>query len=321
MKIKPVSTVIEVNQLSHQFGNIQALQGMTYNVEKGEVFGFIGPNGAGKTTSVRILNGLLTPSSGTVCVLGLFPGSQGCELRRRTGVLTETPSLYERLSGRENLEIFGALYDVEPRALPKRVTGLLDQFGLEDRAEDKVGTYSKGMKQRLALARALLHEPELLFLDEPTAALDPEAAHQVTSLIARLSRQQGRTVFLCTHNLDEAQRLCDRVAVINKGHLLAVGTLAELERKLWNGLWVDVELASRLPASQAAELSRFEGVFQVQGVEKNLAFQVDSLERVPELAGHLVRLGGCLQRLNPRQHTLEEIYFEIQQQPKEPVDE
>jgi len=316
-----VSTVIEVNQLSHQFGKFQALQAVTYSVEEGEVFGFIGPNGAGKTTSIRILNGILTPSGGTVCVLGFFPGTQGCELRRRTGVLTETPSLYERLSGWENLEIFGALYDVDPRMLPKRVDGLLEQFGLGERAQDKVGTYSKGMKQRLALARALLHEPELLFFDEPTAGLDPEAAQQVTSLILRLSRQQGRTVFLCTHNLDEAQRLCDRVAVINRGHLLAVGTLAELEKQLWNGLWVDVELAGRLPASQAAELSRIPGVYQVQGVEKNLAFQVDCLERVAELVGHLVGLGARLLRINPRQHTLEEIYFEIQQQPEEPLNE
>lgn len=316
-----MSTVIEVNQLSHQFGKIQALQGMTYSVEKGEVFGFIGPNGAGKTTSVRILNGLLTPSNGTVCVLGMFPGSQGCELRLRTGVLTETPSLYERLSGRENLETFGALYDVDALRLPGRVNELLEQFGLAERANDKVGTYSKGMKQRLALARALLHEPELLFLDEPTAGLDPEAAHQVTNLIAKLSRQQGRTVFLCTHNLDEAQRLCDRVAVINRGRLLAVGALTELEKKLWNGLWVDIEMAARLPASQAAELSRIEGVFQVQGVEKNLAFQVDCLERLPELVGRLVQLGARLQRVNPRQHTLEEIYFEIQQHPEVPTDE
>jgi ABC-2 type transport system ATP-binding protein len=316
-----VSTVIEVKQLSHQFGNLQALQGMTFSVEKGEVFGFIGPNGAGKTTTVRILNGLLTPSGGSVFVLGLFPGSQGSELRRRTGVLTETPSIYERLSGRENLEFYGALYGVDPNLLPKRIFGLLEQFGLEERARDKTGTYSKGMKQRLALARALLHEPELLFLDEPTTGLDPEAAQQVTKLITKLNRQQGRTVFLCTHNLDEAQRLCDRVAVINKGHLLALGTLADLEKQLWNGVWVDVELASRLPAFQAAEMSRIPGVYQVQGVEKNLAFQVDSLERVPELVQRLVRHGGQLQRVNPRKHTLEEIYFEFQQQPEEPSNE
>jgi ABC-2 type transport system ATP-binding protein len=316
-----VSTVIEVKQLSHQFGSIQALQEMTYAVEEGEVFGFIGPNGAGKTTSVRILNGLLTPNGGTVCVLGMFPGTQGCELRRRTGVLTETPSLYERLSGRENLEFFGALHNLDQKNLPARIDGLLEQFGMSERAQDKVGTYSKGMKQRLALARALLHEPELLFLDEPTAGLDPEAAYQVTSLISRLSRQEKRTVFLCTHNLDEAQRLCNRVAVISRGRLLAVGALAELEKQLWNGLWVDVELSNRLPASQAAEFSRIPGVFQVQGIGKNLAFQVDSLERVSDLVERLVGLGARLQRMNPRQHTLEEIYFEIQQQPEEPSNE
>ena len=144
-------------------------------------------------------------------------------MRRRTGVLTETPSLYESLSARENLRFFGDLYGVAEEALPGRVDALLEEFGLADRADDRAGTYSKGMRQRLALARTLLHEPRILFLDEPTAGLDPAASRMVNDLIQRLAAQGGHTIFLCTHNLAEAQRLCDRIGVIDRGTLRAVG--------------------------------------------------------------------------------------------------
>jgi ABC-2 type transport system ATP-binding protein len=170
------------------------------------------------------MNGVLSPSGGSVRVLGLSPETDGPAVRRRTGVLTETPSLYEQLSARDNLAIFADLYDVPPDQVARRVDAALEMFELSDRAREKVGGYSKGMKQRLALARALLHQPDILFLDEPTAGLDPVAARAVHELIVRLSREEGRTVFLCTHNLTEAQRLCQRVAVMEHGRLAAVGT-------------------------------------------------------------------------------------------------
>jgi ABC-2 type transport system ATP-binding protein len=272
----------------------------------------LGPNGAGKTTTVRILNGVLSPSGGSVQVLGLEPAAHGGRLRQQTGVLTEMPSLYERLTAQENLMTFGALYGVPAGRLPGRVADLLDQFGLAERAGDLVGGFSKGMKQRLALARALLHEPALLFLDEPTAGLDPEAAHQVTRLIERLSHQQGRTVFLCTHNLDEAQRLCDRVAVLNRGRLLAVGSPEELARTLWRGQWVDVELEQAPPPALLAVLPGLAGVVQFQVQGRDLAVQVDGLASVPDLVAALVAHESRILRVNPRQHSLEEIYFEIQ---------
>ncbi len=208
--------VIETESLSRSFGPVRAVDGPTFQVYEGEVFGLLGPNGAGKTTTVRLLNGVLRPSGGRARVLGLDPVQDGCRLRQQTGVLTETPSLYERLTARENLSLFGALYGIPETKLSRRVARMLEEFGLADRADGRVGEFSKGMKQRLALARALLHEPPLLFLDEPTAGLDPEAARQVTEMIARLSRKEGRAVFLCTHNLTEAQRLCDRVAVMGR---------------------------------------------------------------------------------------------------------
>ena len=218
------------------------MDGLSLEVHAGEVFGLLGHNGAGKTTTVRLLNGVLTPYGGKARVLGLDPVKDGLALRHRTGVLTEDPALDERLTARENFSYYADLYGVPRSRVPERVEELLREFGLADRADEPVGGYSKGMKQRLALARALLHEPELLFLDEPTAGLDPVAAREVHGLIRELSRVKGRTVVLCTHNLIEAQRLCHRVAVLERGTLMALGTPEELIRGLDQELQVEVEL-------------------------------------------------------------------------------
>ena len=169
-----METAISVNHLVHSFGERRAVDDLTFEVGRGEVFGLLGPNGAGKTTTVRLLNGLYQPSGGVMRILGLDPAARGQEVRARTGVLTETPALYERLTAYQNLEFFGRLADMKPTDLKQRIAELLEFFELEKRANDKAGTYSKGMKQRLALARALLTRPEVVFLDEPTSGLDPE---------------------------------------------------------------------------------------------------------------------------------------------------
>ena len=303
---------IEVRGLSRYFGSIKAVDRVTYTVAPGEVFGVLGPNGSGKTTMVRLLNGVLAPTEGEAHVLGLDPTTQGPDVRRQTGVLTETPSLYERLTARDNLLLFGTLYDVPEAKLPGRVNEMLDLFDLAGRGNDRAGGFSKGMKQRLALARALIHEPQILFLDEPTAGLDPEAAQQVTKLIEQLSRQRGRTVFLATHNLDEAQRLCDRVAVINKGRLLAVGAPKDLARDLWNVRWVDFELQAAPFSTLPEALRLMEGVQEVVPDDTQLAVQISDDTLIPSLVAEVVRLGGKIVRVNPREHTLEEIYFELQ---------
>lgn len=312
-----MTTVIEVEQLARYFGPVKAVNELTFCVQEGEVFSLLGPNGAGKTTTVRLLNGVLSPSGGRAHVLGLDPVAQGCELRRQTGVLTETPSLYERLTARENLAIFGALYGVSEPGLSGRVDELLDFFELSQRANDRVGEFSKGMKQRLALARALFHEPPLLFLDEPTSGLDPEAARQVTQMIQQLSHQKGRTVFLCTHNLSEAQRLCDRVGVMNQGRLLALGTLAELARTLWRGLWVDIEFRTPIADAVADKLRATRGVSDVQLDAMHLAVRVENDEVVPQMVASLASQGAQIMRVNPRQHSLEDIYFALQNQQRE----
>ena len=308
--------VVETSGLSRAFGAVHAVRDLSFALREGEVFGVLGPNGAGKTTTVRLLNGVLKPDAGRMRVLGLDPATQGKEVRRQTGVLTETPSLYERLSARENLRFAGTLYGLGRADLEARVEAQLDFFELGPRADDKVGEYSKGMKQRLALARALLHNPKVLFLDEPTAGLDPEAAHQVTQLIEQLSHETGRTVFLCTHNLDEAQRLCDRVAVLRQGGVLAQGSLAELGRTLWRGLWVEIDVQIELGTSLRRDLSRQPGVQRVEGEATRLLVQLSREADIPDLVSWMAAQGARLMRVMPRRHTLEEIYFELQEQPE-----
>jgi ABC-2 type transport system ATP-binding protein len=307
-----MTPVIEAENLIRYFGTLKAIDGLTFSVEAGEVFGMLGPNGAGKTTMVRLINGLLAPSSGTVRALGLDPVKQGDTVRAQTGVLTETPSLYERLSARDNLLLFGKLYGVPKAKLNARVDAILADLGLAARAKDKAGGYSKGMKQRLAIARALLHEPQILFLDEPTAGLDPEAARHVTDLIEQLSRERGRTVMLCTHNLNEAQRLCDRVVVMNQGRALALGSLEQLSRELWRSIWVDIELRTAPAETLVNDLRSVSGIKEVQADQQKLAVQVDSEDSIPHAVAQIAALGGQIMRVNPREHSLEEIYFELQ---------
>jgi ABC-2 type transport system ATP-binding protein len=309
-----MNPIIEADNLQRRFGDHQAVDGITFRVESGEVFGLLGPNGAGKTTTVRLLNGILPLSAGAARVFGLDPTVHGEKIRRQTGVLTETPALYERLSARENLEFFGTLQEIPASDLSPHVDEMLSFFELSSRAKDKVETFSKGMKQRLALARALIHKPPLLFLDEPTSGLDPEAAQQVDDLIADLSQSGGQTVVLATHNLLEAQRLCDRVAIMNKGKILALGSLEELSRKLWPVTWVDIQFYAT-PARNIQEfLQTQNGVIQAKvDSERNaLSVQVQNERVIPEVVRQLVEHNASIMRVNPRDYTLEDIYFALQ---------
>ncbi len=307
-----MKTILSVEHLTHRYGDQPALDNLSFEMQEGEIFGLLGPNGAGKTTTVRLVNGMFPPSTGKIRVLGLNPTRQGTEIRRQTGVLTETPALYERLTARQNLEFFATLCEMPKSERPARISELLSFFGLEPRANDKVSTFSKGMKQRLALARALLHRPEILFLDEPTSALDPEASAQVRDLIASIGREDGRSVLVCTHILSEAERLCDRVAILGKGRLLALGSLEELRRRVMPGLWLEVELLSGIPASLEARLATIDGVLAVEPAGSSLRLQVSQLAVVPAVAAAVISAGGHLLRLQPQEISLEEVYFALQ---------
>jgi len=190
---------------------IVAVDSLSLSVKEGEAFGFLGPNGAGKTTTVRMLTGLIAPTRGRASVNGLELGKENRAIRKCVGILTESPGMYERLSAEKNLSIFASLYDVED--VPGQARKFLQMLGLWGRRQDPVGSFSKGMRQKLAIARALLHDPKVLFMDEPTSGLDPEAAKMVRDFIESL-KARGRTIFICTHNLDEADRLCDRIGTM-----------------------------------------------------------------------------------------------------------
>jgi ABC-2 type transport system ATP-binding protein len=306
-------SIIQISSLSRRFGEKLAVDDLTLNVHAGEIFGFLGHNGAGKTTTVRLLNGVLEPTAGYARVLGLDPQKDGPALRARTGVLTETPSLDERLTARENLSFYAELYNVPGAEVLSRVDSLLTEFDLADRATEKVGGYSKGMKQRLALARALLHKPQVLFLDEPTAALDPVATRHVHTLVETLARREGCTVFICTHNLVEAQRLCDRVAVMEQGRLVALGTPSELTRQYVKRLDVVLEVDPAQMDLTMQTLQQFpQIVIGPPNREKDtLTLTLSGRESIPELLSNLVQHGLRVYRLAPQEANLEEVYFAL----------
>jgi ABC-2 type transport system ATP-binding protein len=303
--------VITTDGLTRRFGDVVAVDHLSLEVQPGEIFGFLGHNGAGKTTTVRLLNGVLTADEGTARVLDLDPAAEGPILRRSTGILTETPSLDERLTGRENLLIYADLYGLPPLEIPQQVNGLLDLFELAHRSDDRVSGYSKGMKQRLALARALLHSPRLLFLDEPTAGLDPVAARRVHSMITRLSEEEQRTVFLCTHNLEEAQRLCDRVAVLEHGRLVALGTPTELARQLGRSQRLEIQVS---PDCVQAAVGVLQATFSTTTIaQEDDLFTVVGADRevVPGLVASLVSAGVRIYSVTPQEPSLEDIYFAL----------
>jgi ABC-2 type transport system ATP-binding protein len=298
--------VIRTEGLTKRFADNLAVDGLTLQVERGEVFVFLGPNGAGKTTTVRMLTALIAPSGGRAWVNGNEIGKDNMDVRRSVGILTEAPGLYERLNAVQNLAFFAKLYEVDD--IPGQVEKYLRLLGLWERRHEAVGGFSKGMKQKLSIARALLHEPPLLFLDEPTAALDPEAARTVREFINGV-REAGRTIFLCTHNLDEADRLADRIGVI-KQRLIQVDSPANLRRSLY-GRRVAVQLtAITQPVRDAVKSLPF--VKNLQETDNTMLVSLDNPEEQnPALIERMVAAGGAIQFVNEVRHSLEEIYFTL----------
>jgi len=224
-----MKVVIRTDKLSKHYGNeVRAVDELDLEVYEGETFGLLGPNGAGKTTTVRLLNCIIKPTSGTAAVNGYDILKDEREVKRVTGLLAESPGLYEKLSAYEFLEFMGALYDVPNEILPRRIEDLLKLFNLHDRRDFLLEGYSRGMKQKILVAAALIHDPPILFLDEPTSMLDPRAALMVKDLIKTLAESAGKTIFICSHILPVVEELCDRIGIINQGKLVAVGTIDEI---------------------------------------------------------------------------------------------
>ena len=305
------SSAIEIESLTHRFGEYEALHEVSYSVKQGEIFALLGPNGAGKTTTIRLLNGLYKPTSGTIRIFGENPTQNGVEIRRQSGVLTETNALYERLSARQNLRFFGTLASMPSDKLDSRIEEMLKFFNLTARADEKVGTFSKGMKQRLALARAMLSRPRILFLDEPTSSLDPESTQQVHELIQSIREQDGHTVFLCTHRLEEAEKLADRVSVLNTGKLLALGSLQELVKKYNSGLTVEIHFLQT--EENELSLDNVHGITNLENNGNSITFTAKDESVVPVVVQELVRKQVPIISVQPRKVSLEQIYFELQE--------
>jgi ABC-2 type transport system ATP-binding protein len=301
--------MIRATGLGRRFGGLWAIRDMDLEVRRGEVLGLLGPNGAGKTTTVRVLTALIEPTEGRATVDGFDVVTESDAVRARVGILTETPGLYEKLSATANLDFFGRLYGLDMATRADRIERYLRLFSLWERRDEPAGTFSKGMKQKLAIARALLHEPAVVFLDEPTAALDPEAAFIVREAIEAL-RRSGRTIVLATHNLDEANRLCDRVAFV-RGSLLRVASPAELRGAI-GGRGVDVTLGSELTAETLAAANSIDGVSAVEVHDRRLIVYASSpAATTPTLIRALVATGADILEVRERATTLEEAYFEV----------
>ena len=293
------------------FGNVIAVDDLTFEVPRGTVTVLLGPNGAGKTTVVRLVTGALHPHAGAVRTLGLDPNDddQGIEVRRRCGVVPARPALYDRLSGTDNLAYAAALFQVDPHLMDARIAEAASRFEISDALDQKVGGYSTGMRARLALARAVLHEPDLLLLDEPTAGLDPESARAVLGLIDEMA-EGGKTVLMCTHLLLEAEGLADQVIVMDHGQAMISGSPRDLTRQFWPAprVVVDADDPSLLDTAQALPF--------VRGYHRNgvATVELENETDVPDLVDALVASGARLTRVEPQAPTLEQLYFAIRQE-------
>jgi len=302
------TAAIEVSHLAKDFGGRTAVSDVSFSVARGEVFGFLGPNGAGKTTTVRMLGTLVAPTSGSAAIAGLpLAPENGVEIRRRIAIMPESPGLYLRLSVAENLECFAGLYEAPD---PKdRIGRALRAVNVADRARDACGSLSKGLRQRVALARALLSDPEILFLDEPTAGLDPVATRDVHELIAELSRS-GVTIFLTTHRLEEAERLCDRVAILNTT-LRTIGRPDELRDQLFaRTLTVRTLVPLSEPGRVFAGLPAVDGWHQDGAAAYVLAVS-DPAAAAPALTRALVAAAADVLSISESHHSLEDVYLEL----------
>jgi ABC-2 type transport system ATP-binding protein len=309
---------IEASELQKTFASVRAVDGLSFEVYDGEVFGLLGSNGAGKTTTIRILACLLSPTAGTARVCGFTVTDEPAKVRERVGILTESPCLYERLTAFENMDFFAKAYGVSSQAERRQsISQVLDFFGLWDRRADKVAYLSKGMKQKLAIARALVHRPPVLLLDEPTAGLDPKSAKEVRDTITRLSRDEGRTILLCTHRLEDAERLCNSAVIVNKGRGIACGSPESLREKITGSPVVEVIMKKR-NEGVAESVRRLISPEAVKEDGLKLLVTVDDVESAaPEIVRTIVHAGGLVLSVRVLKPSLEETYLRLIEEARE----
>ncbi|MBX0327339.1 ABC transporter ATP-binding protein [Oscillochloris sp. ZM17-4] len=302
--------MIEAFQLSKQFGAFQAVRAIDLNIQPGELLALLGPNGAGKTTTVRMLGAILKPSGGHARICGLDVVTDAQAVRGKVGLLTEYPGLYGRMAAMEYLDFFGSLLGLSAQARHARAELLLRQFGLWDARGRKLDGYSKGMKQKIALVRALIHDPPVLFLDEPTTAMDPQSARTVRDAIGEL-RAADRSILLTTHNLSEAEVLADRIAIIRSGQIIAQGTIAELTRQLLGAPLYELRLSAPFPASSAAPL--LDGLVAIEEQNEHaLRYRCPEPNLInPQVLARLASTGLPVMALAEVPQRLEDVYLRI----------
>ncbi len=304
---------IETSGLSKRFNSFTAVDHLSFRVEEGEVFGLLGPNGAGKTTTIRMLACLLAPTEGSAAVGGVDIKVNPLRVREMVGVLTENPSLYERLTAFENMDFFAEAYGLnDPAQRISRIKELLGFFELWDRRDERVARFSKGMKQKLAIARAIVHNPPIVYLDEPTSGLDPESAKGIRDLIYSLSRQGKHTILLCTHRLEDAEKLCQRVMIINRGKTIAQGTIEELVARIQSRPIVQLTLTRLSKAILESVQSGHAGEVVADENAGTLTVTMDDYESsAPEIVKRVVEADGRILSVSRIRPSLEEAYLQL----------
>jgi ABC-2 type transport system ATP-binding protein len=299
--------LIDAQNLTKKFGEVTAVEGLTFHIGEGEVFGFLGPNGAGKTTTVRILCCLISKTGGEVRIADYDVGNtaDSLKIRKMIGLVPDNVGLYDKLSAYENLDFYGKLYECTEKLRKENIEHFLKMLGLWEKKDVAAGTLSKGMKQKLAIARALIHEPKVLFMDEPTANLDPEASKAVRDFILEL-KKENRTIFLNTHNLDEAQRICDRIGIL-KTRLLSIGTPQQLKESL-GGVKTEIQLVQVNDAIVSAV--KKVTTHKVEIDENKLIIDVANIDTaIPTIIEAIVSAGGHIQSVTELNPTLEDVYL------------
>jgi len=292
--------VIKVTNLTKQFGTYKAVNDVSFELKQGEIFGFLGPNGAGKTSTIKLLNGMITPTYGSMSVFGTDPTATPEKIHEIAGVLTEHAQMYNDLTGIENLIYYGELFSLTKTVGEARGLELLEKLDLTYAKDKKLSDYSTGMRQRLSLARALIHQPKLLFLDEPTSGLDPESAQTVNNLIKDLATTQGTTVFLCTHQLRYAEELCTSYGLIDKGVMFAHGTLDELRAKVFAGYKLTIK-ADLQPQNVNYQLT----------AKNTYEINIQTEAEIAQIVADIVHTNGRVYHVSTERLSLEEIYFAL----------
>ena len=301
--------MIDVENLTKKFDDVTAVDGVTFHVNEGEVFGFLGPNGAGKTTTVRMLSCLISKTSGDARIAGydVSKSSDSLKIRKLIGLVPDNVGLYEELSAYKNLDFYGKLYECNKIQRKENIEHFLKMLGLWDKRDVAAGAFSKGMKQKIAIARALIHEPEILFLDEPTVNLDPESSKMVRDFIMELKKEK-KTIFLNTHNLDEAQKICDKIGILNT-KLMATGTPKELEESVWgNKTVIQLEQVNDMILDELNKLALKKIIYDNNKLTIDV---VNPKKENPLIVAAIVRAGGQIQYVTELSPTLEDAYLKF----------